>query len=301
MMEHPLSEFRCNNTGEPCQCTTKAECTKTEEPNLIPNAELPVEKCDITHVFFDIGGTLMSGMNLSPAKLLCHFLKIPMYYEHEVKDVLMTTKSNRGRKLASKLKKLIEMDYSEEHILNVTKEIWKQQIFNCAKLPYAEKAVSLVKGYGYQVGFISDCWHPFIQAFSMHFPTRPYDFNFFSYEMGALKSETSFWLMVVEELSKKGVKPENCLMIGDTYVNDVVMPSTFGMKAICITGASTSTPGTLDNISFFNNNTTESIFSQFCRSNLKTNTVANMHNLCVSLGIAYETSRYFDTIKSSKA
>ena len=87
-----------------------------------------------------------------------------------------------------------------------------------------------LKKQGFKVGIISNISVFSAKRVKKHTNILSYiDYKLFSYIAGTVKPDKKIFEKM---LKKAGVKPEQALMIGDNYENDVKTPRSLGMKAI---------------------------------------------------------------------
>jgi len=99
-------------------------------------------------------------------------------------------------------------------------------------LPGAHEALDTVKAAGHTIAFVSNIWQPFLEAFRRHFP-HAYENcrGYYSFQMGISKPDPSIFRAA---LTDSGVEPDQTLVIGDTYQNDIRPGLSLGMSAIWV-------------------------------------------------------------------
>jgi len=87
-----------------------------------------------------------------------------------------------------------------------------------------------LKKQGYKLGIISNISIFSARRVKKHTDILNYiDYKLFSYLAGTVKPDKKIFKKMLE---KANVKPEQALMVGDNYENDVKIPRSLGMKAI---------------------------------------------------------------------
>jgi len=189
-------------------------------------------------LLFDIGSTLMEGLNAPPAKYLAKLLGLPSEVEPKLKHLLMTTEAYSTVALVRPLIDIINSNpnYPYQFPTAALEKVWTNQLFLSKPILNAIETVEAAKKAGYTVAFVSDNWRPFVEAFDLFFGDRDASLDFFSYKLGFVKSKCYYDVV----LNKLQAKSEDCLMIGDSLDSDIQAANDAGIKAIWIPRAGTS-------------------------------------------------------------
>ncbi len=180
-------------------------------------------------IFFDIGHTLVTGSPASPRRLIGHRLNLT---EKEIKIVgklIMTHPSEDAETLAYAISDGIGLEHST--VLKAIREIWEEQLHCVELLPNVEKTIENLKVSGYELGLISNIWHPFFQGFKQRYPhvVSCFTYKILSYKEGVKKPSLEIYLKAVRTAKRS---PKSCWMIGDTYELDIAPALNLGFKTI---------------------------------------------------------------------
>nr|VFK10408.1 MAG: putative hydrolase of the HAD superfamily [Candidatus Kentron sp. LPFa]VFK26531.1 MAG: putative hydrolase of the HAD superfamily [Candidatus Kentron sp. LPFa] len=181
-------------------------------------------------VFFDIGSTLMDGPPQGPARRLAALLGLPEEARRPLNDFLLRTPLAGPRALADYLVSRCDVDPGVA--LDASDTLWQAQIQESRVIPDARESLQRLRSAGIPYGFISNIWPPFHQGFQRLFREeirdRPY---FLSFELGLRKPDTALYRAALSALS---LSPEETIMVGDTYANDMAPAMALGMKTVWI-------------------------------------------------------------------
>jgi putative hydrolase of the HAD superfamily len=190
-------------------------------------------------VIFDLFGTLVDSYDLvdysSALRETSSILKIPHddfrkvwhdTHEHRVTGVFKTLEENLeyicrelkapATKFDIKLAKMVRFDYLA---LTMTPR------------RYTIETLSQLKTDGYKMALISNC-SPETPVIWPHTPFAPFfDVTVFSSAAGIQKPDPRIFLMATEKL---GVKPQDCLYIGDGDSHELTAAAGVGMQPVLI-------------------------------------------------------------------
>nr|VFK67747.1 MAG: haloacid dehalogenase superfamily, subfamily IA, variant 3 with third motif having DD or ED/haloacid dehalogenase superfamily, subfamily IA, variant 1 with third motif having Dx(3-4)D or Dx(3-4)E [Candidatus Kentron sp. UNK]VFK73079.1 MAG: haloacid dehalogenase superfamily, subfamily IA, variant 3 with third motif having DD or ED/haloacid dehalogenase superfamily, subfamily IA, variant 1 with third motif having Dx(3-4)D or Dx(3-4)E [Candidatus Kentron sp. UNK] len=181
-------------------------------------------------IFFDIGSTLMDGPPQGPAKRLAALLGLPEEMRRPLDDFLLKTSLEGPRALADYLISRCNVD--PDSAMEASDTLWKAQIRESRVIPGARESLQRLRSAGIPYGFISNIWPPFHQGFQRLFREEIRDRPcFLSFELGLRKPDTALYRAALSALS---LSPEETLMVGDTYANDMAPVMAMGMKTIWV-------------------------------------------------------------------
>lgn len=179
-------------------------------------------------VFFDIGHTLAVGGEMSPRRLIGYRLGLS---EEEIKSLgkfIMTTPLETRKDLSIAIKPFVKHLGTSE-VESVLDEIWNEQNLCVELLPGAEEVIVTLAKRGYELGLISNIWHPFYEGVSKKAYRIWHYFKhvIVSYRAGIKKPDRRIYRLA-RELSQTG----ECWMVGDTYEMDILPAKTEGFKTV---------------------------------------------------------------------
>ena len=185
-------------------------------------------------IFFDIGGTLATGAEQSPRRLLASRLGLSEKETRLVGRLIMVHPATEPRDLACGLERVLP-GHDPRHILCVLESVWSEQARCMREIPGATPLVGALKEMGFKVGVISNTWHPLYEGFRTACAELAgfMDYTFLSYRRGVKKPSTAFFTHAAGEA---GVPAGLCWMVGDTYELDVAPARLAGMRTIWVLG-----------------------------------------------------------------
>lgn len=181
-------------------------------------------------VFFDLGQTLVSGLERSARVLLAERLGLSEKQAKRVGKLIMSHRSVESRQLSEAISRLLpERDPAE--IEAHLSSLWREQEMSVSALPGAVPLVRSLKSLGIRTGIISNAWHPFHCGF-LHFCgelSELFDFRILSYRQECKKPST---LLFRRALAEAGESATHAWMVGDCYELDIEPALKIGMHAI---------------------------------------------------------------------
>ena len=190
-------------------------------------------KHDKAFVYFDIGNTLMEGPPQSPWSSLVSKLELNSDVVEDIQSYILTHN-------ISCMQVLVEyLSASHPHInrdlINTSvMEVWDSQIRGPSRINGSTDLLRKLNSRDIDYGFISNIWHPYAETFlllysnSMGHTYRP---KVFSHVYGIAKPDSSLYAIA---LSLSGSNPENTIMVGDSYINDIFPAMKVGMKTVWV-------------------------------------------------------------------
>ena len=178
-------------------------------------------------VFFDIGSTLIEGPSSGPGKRLSTALGIADVAA--VNQLLFRTPLEDAATAAAEFARRFAV--AEEQAYAEIDRLWRAQLDEAYVLPGAVEAVARMRAAGVPRGYISNIWPPFYRKFVDAFPDEEHCPQVLSFRSGRMKPDLDFYR---EALQRADVQPQEAVMIGDTYLNDIAPALELGMRAIWI-------------------------------------------------------------------
>lgn len=178
---------------------------------------------------FDIGSTLIEGPPYGPARRLTEMLGLTKEVSPILERLLFRTPSENAQDLASHIAQ--DIAASPAAIQAACEQLWNAQLTEAYVLPGAIEAVAQLEQAGIPRAYLSNIWPPFYEHFRQKFPREAASPQFLSFRMGLSKPSPEFFCAALREL---GARPQDVVMIGDTYVNDIRPAIELGMRTIWV-------------------------------------------------------------------
>ena len=184
-------------------------------------------------IFFDFWGTLMENGVWSPIKQVKTILGIKVPFEDYVvrmEKVMMTASFSSLKEAFKALSTEFEVPCDDEQMDSLI-GMWNKS-WMLAR-PYDEVVATLEhlqKNYKLILVSNTDCFS--IDSVLNKFALRPYFKEIIlSYEIGKIKTDKDFFPSLIARLK---VKPEECVMVGDSLQSDIEPAQQAGIKAVLI-------------------------------------------------------------------
>lgn len=181
-------------------------------------------------VLFDIGSTLITGPNASPAKQICRLLGLNDTHKGEVAEHIMCQELTGPQQLYEELARSFSMPLGiKEHL----ETLWQTQISSAREIKGATQAICQIKQQGLKVGLVSDIWFPYYQSFLQACPqiAAQVDQVVLSFQEGIKKPSLEMFQRALRRLQ---LAPEDTWMVGDTYENDLAPAMALGIKTVWV-------------------------------------------------------------------
>jgi len=178
---------------------------------------------------FDIGATLVEGPPIAPNKVIASL--VDGTSADEVAGIIMT----RALACADEVCKALEEKVgklSEGARLSI-KRLWESQSYAAKEIAGATETVLAVKRRGVRIGLLSDIWKPYYLSVERALPRviQAVDAEVLSFKSGTRKPCYDNFLQIIAKL---GIKPEEAVMIGDTYTHDILPAIEIGMRTVWV-------------------------------------------------------------------
>ncbi|WP_035106900.1 HAD family hydrolase [Desulfovirgula thermocuniculi] len=179
---------------------------------------------------FDIGATLVSGPEVSPARQLASTLGLAEEEARRAADLLMTREFSSPREACAALSALFPLTAAQEEAVC---RLWAAQETAARPLPGALEAVRRARDLGFAVALVSDIWVPYFRGFLSACPeiAALVDFCALSFQVGRRKPDGKLFRAALQAL---GAEPSRAVMVGDTYEKDILPALEMGMFAVWV-------------------------------------------------------------------
>lgn len=181
-------------------------------------------------VFFDIGSTLVSGPATGPATRLAAPLGLDPARKYRLQNALMTRPFKTAREVAQFVAPEFGLDasFAEDAI----SAIWLAQETEAVPIAGARDCLRDWASAGVQLGLISNIWQPYLASVLRHYSdifdeAVPVANRLFSFEVGEAKPSA---VMFREALKVIGCRPDEILIVGDSYREDIEAAANLGMR-----------------------------------------------------------------------
>lgn len=184
-------------------------------------------------VIFDLWNTLIyKKVNLDTYHKVLQKKKVKISREDFVgvfEKSVQTKKWRSERKAYKRLCKNLGLKTSKENV-DFIMNLRDKREETVKTYSHTSSILRKIKKQGYKLGIISNVSIFSVKRIKKHTTFLKYvDYPLFSYLAGTVKPDPKIFRKM---LKKARVKPEEALMIGDNYENDVKIPRSLGMKAI---------------------------------------------------------------------
>lgn len=179
---------------------------------------------------FDIGATLVSGPEVSPARQLADILGLAEGEARRAADLLMTREFSSPREACAALLSLFPLTAAQREAVC---RLWAAQERAARPLPGAREAVRRARELGFAVALVSDIWVPYFRGFLTACPdvAALVDYCALSFRLGKRKPDEGLFWAALEAL---GAEPSRAVMVGDTYEKDILPALEMGMSAVWV-------------------------------------------------------------------
>ncbi len=181
-------------------------------------------------VFLDIGSTLLGGPAQGPAQRLREMLALGAEHLPAITKTLFTTPYTTPEELAEILTERLHL--APPATLEAVGQIWHNQLAEAYAIPGSQATVAALRNANVSCAYLSNIWPPFFEGFARYFPTEAHMSPcYLSYRIGLTKPDPLFFRTALTEL---GVSPQDAIMIGDTYQDDIAPAIALGMKTVWV-------------------------------------------------------------------
>jgi HAD superfamily hydrolase (TIGR01549 family) len=179
-------------------------------------------------IFFDIGHTLATGGEMSPRRLIGYRLGLSESDMRSIGKFIMTTRIETKEEFFAAVESFLR--HVDASVLKAAvDDIWEEQKACVELLPGVEDVIKTLADRGYELGVISNIWHPFYEgvrqrgAHVWHY----FRYEILSYREGVKKPDPGIY-----RLARARVQADEYWMVGDTYEMDIMPAKAEGFKTV---------------------------------------------------------------------
>lgn len=178
---------------------------------------------------FDIGATLVTGPPVAPNKVIAGLLGNISH--SDVSSVIMTMEFSSADDVCAELEsRFVPLG---QNARDGIAQLWRAQCSAPTEIEGASETVCELKRLGLGIGLLSNIWSPYYRGVETAIPKAisASDSIVLSFHIGSRKPEAEPFLIALDQL---GVRPEEAVMIGDTYEHDILPAIELGLKTIWV-------------------------------------------------------------------
>lgn len=176
-------------------------------------------------VIFDIGSTLIEGPPFGPARRLSEMLELDAEAIPKIEKLLFQTPSKDAAHLARQIGKSLDVD--REQVKSACSALWEAQLEEAYVIPGAREVIDALRSARIPRAYLSNIWPPFYECFRREFSKEAERPQVLSFQSGKIKPDKSFFEDALKAIK---ARPEDVLMVGDTYRNDIRPAIDLGMR-----------------------------------------------------------------------
>ena len=180
-------------------------------------------------ILLDIGSTLIDSSCGGPKGRLASALGIVRSRFSELSQAIFCSLAQTPSELGSELAARFGKD--QDHCIEVVDRLWSSQLEEAFVLPGASKFIAECRQAGLQRAYLSNTWPPFYEHFTRCFPEESKQPRFLSFEQGKAKPDAEAFQIALRTLS---VEPQQTVMVGDTYYDDIAPAIALGLKTVWV-------------------------------------------------------------------
>lgn len=183
----------------------------------------------IKAAIFDIGATLITGPNAAPNKIIAGLLN--GVSASDVSSVIMTHDLISAEQVCFAIES--RFGKLDKKAIDEIVKLWNSQSSAAREIEGASNTVLSLKKSGFKIGLLSDIWNPYYESAKKAIPgvIDAADAIVLSCKSGSKKPEVDNYHRILSELN---IKPDEAVMIGDTYTHDIYPAVSLGMKAVWV-------------------------------------------------------------------
>ncbi len=178
---------------------------------------------------FDIGATLVTGPPVAPNKVIAALFD--GVSSADIGSTIMTTELASADAVCEALESRFGPIPAQARV--GISQLWESQASAARGIPGASDTVLALKQRGLLIGLLSDIWNPYFASVERALPNvvDSADGIVLSFRTGVRKPNPSNFVRALQELN---VRPDEAVMIGDTYSHDILPALELGMQAIWV-------------------------------------------------------------------
>ncbi len=183
-------------------------------------------------IFFDIGNTLATAMELTPRRLWATRLGLSEKETRRAGRLIMTENATTPSALAEALSRILP-DRDPEDLLEAARALWLEQSGSVREIPGAITSIKALHGMGYRLGLLSNTWSPLFEGFRRVFfdVAGLLDTMVLSFQEGCKKPSREIFHLA---LRKAALPASDCWMVGDSYELDMEPAMESGMNTLWV-------------------------------------------------------------------
>jgi HAD superfamily hydrolase (TIGR01509 family) len=178
-------------------------------------------------VLFDIGSTLIDGPRYGPSRRLAEMLGLGREAIPALDQLLFATPSRDAGEIAAGIAGRFPVEPARA--AEACAALWNAQIEEAYVIPGALELIAALREAGIRRAYLSNIWPPFYSFFARTFAAEADAPQFLSFRAGVMKPDREFYLHALRGLD---AAPEEVVMVGDTYTNDILPAIELGMRTV---------------------------------------------------------------------
>lgn len=182
-------------------------------------------------IFFDIGSTLLTGVKQSPFDYMANTFGLNPTGKKILKEFLLTKNITSIEEFTDYLVSVTRLQ--RNYLKSISTEVWNKQLIEPVCVTGGKSLLDELRMRRINYGFISNIWCPFATTFMKLYQKQidKNEFLFFSHQLGMMKPHDSIFSKAI---TSSGLKPESCIMVGDSYREDMCQAMNLGMKTVWV-------------------------------------------------------------------
>jgi HAD superfamily hydrolase (TIGR01662 family) len=183
-------------------------------------------------VVLDIGGTLVQGPDMGPARRMARELGMDTPQRRALQEALMTIAFEEPAAVAAFIRdRLAVRDPAVEEVAG---RIWRAQEDEAVPVEGAREMLAGLADAGYRLALLSNIWAPYLTSVMRHLgdaverAVAP-ELRYFSFLRGAQKPSPEPFLAV---LGRARIRSDRSVMVGDSYSTDMQPAAALAMKTV---------------------------------------------------------------------
>ncbi|HEX4466184.1 MAG TPA: HAD family hydrolase [Solirubrobacteraceae bacterium] len=195
----------------------------------------------------DIGSTLVEGPSRGPASRIAEAAGLDDDQRSRLRRALMCEPFTQAEDVISfaathgldgqgRSPGRLTKPGRPDRFADAVRKVWSLQEQEADALPGAAEALYAMHAAGLHLALASNIWQPYLTAVRRTFGdtidalVAP-ELQLFSFREGRAKPDPS---MFERALSRAGVSPEEAVMVGDSYAEDIAPAQTLGMRTVWV-------------------------------------------------------------------
>ena len=181
---------------------------------------------------FDIGATFVYGPEQGPASRIAAEIDLDPAPTARLKKAIMTRSWQGPDDVVNFIRDELAADHPR--LLDAVDSVWTAQQQEATLVPDAREVLREVADGGLRIGLLSNIWFPFLVAvraclgdlFDRYIAPEN---QIFSFQSGMVKPSAG---MFRAALAAAQVAPQGAVMIGDSYIEDIVPAARLGLATV---------------------------------------------------------------------